>query len=125
LGCKRTITVEPDIEYGELLLLLSFHDFISVICLFAWSLRFGNDESGEVVYIVTVRHPHHERCAEMADQQILNPSLREWFEGLMAGGLTATQALSVYEEAVFGGTPAGESELLNQQVLCPHIPALY
>ena len=47
----------------------------------------------------------------MADQQILNPALREWFEGLMAGGLTATQALCVYEEAVIGGTQAGESEL--------------
>ena len=88
-------------------------------------LRFGNDESNKIVYIVTVRHPHHERCAEMADQQILNPSVREWFEGLMAGGLTATQALSVYEEAVFGGTQAGQSELLSQQVLLLHIPALY
>ena len=88
-------------------------------------LRFGNDESNKVVYIVTVRHPHHKRCAEMADQQILNPSVREWFEGLMAGGLTATQALSVYEEAVFGGTQAGQSELLSQQVLFTNIPVLF
>ena len=54
----------------------------------------------------------------MSDQQLLHPDVREWFEGLMKGGLSPTQALGIYEEALFGGTLAGESELLTQQVLC-------
>ena len=61
----------------------------------------------------------------MADQQILHPEVRQYFEGLHEGGLTATQALSVYEDAVLGGTQAGESELLRQQVLCLFFSALY
>ena len=56
----------------------------------------------------------------MADQQILNPELSEWFEGLMKGGLTATKAVSVYEEFVFGGKKAGDVEL-SSQVLCVFI----
>ena len=56
----------------------------------------------------------------MTDQQILNPELCEWFEGLMKGGLTATKAVSVYEEFVFGGNKAGDVELLSQ-VLCVFI----
>ena len=74
----------------------------------------------EYVWRVTVLHQHNARCPEMSDQQIVHPALRVWFEGLMAGGLTAVQALSVYEEAIFGGTHAGESELLTQQVCFHH-----
>ena len=91
---------------------MSFYALLfGLFCFIVRSLRLAADKGSEFVWRVTVRHPHHERCAEMADQQILNPALREWFEGLMAGGLTATQALCVYEEAVIGGTQAGESEL--------------
>ena len=61
----------------------------------------------------------------MSDQQILHPSVRQWFEGLMKGGLSPTQAVNIYEEAVFGGTQAGETELSIQQVLCLFILALY
>ena len=74
---------------------------------------------------MTVRHAHNEDCKERADQQLLNPDLKMWFEGLMKGGLTAMQAIGVYEEAIFGGPQAGELELSSSQVLCFFISALY
>ena len=81
------------------------------------NFRIVDAEISKITYVVTSHNTHHARCADMADQQILNPSLFDWFKGLMEGGPTATKALSIYEEAVFGGTKAAQSELLSQQVL--------
>ena len=61
------------------------------------NLRLVDADISVITYVVTVHNNHHERCAEMADQQILNPSLSNWFKALMQGGLTAPKALIIYE----------------------------
>ena len=38
----------------------------------------------------------------MKTQQMLEPALRGYFKGLISGGLSATQALSLYEESLLG-----------------------
>ena len=100
--------------YVVFLLRYRFYNLIFDNNVFICTLRFHDNEVREIIYRVTVKNQHHERCAEMRDQQILSPPVKTWFQGLMAGGLSATQALCVYEEAVVGGTQAFQSELLTQ-----------
>ena len=54
------------------------------------------------IWSVSIFNEHHERCHDMKDQQMLEPALREYFKGLLIGGLTATEALGVYEESIMG-----------------------
>ncbi len=60
------------------------------------------DDADTIIYAVKVYNSHHDRCHEMKTQQLLDPALRVYFKGLISGGLTATQALSLYEESLLG-----------------------
>ena len=73
------------------------------------------------VWIVNIFNLHHERCQDMKDQQLLEPALREYFKGLLLGGLTAQEALGVYEESIMGDR-LGKIALAREKVSPPPPP---